>query len=243
MSEARRGAISGEELIAHLDGEAPELARRIADDPASAALLGEYATVQGGLRRALLRFDCPTPHELGEYALRLVGVTESAAIDAHLRACPRCADEFRELRAFLDADDPAPAPHVGRRLRRLVATLLPGSGAQGPPAPLPAGAFALRGSADPTTRTYAAEGVTITVDLAPAPGGLFTLDGLLAPEDDALAVAGAAVTLRVADGMSRVATADPWGNFAFEGVAPGEYRLEIVLGDGVVTIDNLPIGG
>lgn len=235
MSEARRGAISGEELIAHLDGEAPELARQIVADPASAALLGEYAATQGGLRRALLRFDCPTPHELGEYALRLIGATASAAIDAHLRHCPRCADEFRDLRAFLDADDPAPvpAPGAGARLHRLVATLLPGS----------AGAFALRGAPDSATRTYAAEGVTITVDLAPAPGGLFTLDGLLAPEDDALVVADAAVTLTAADGANRDASADEWGNFTFEAVAPGAYRLEIALGDGVITIDDLPIGG
>jgi hypothetical protein len=239
VSEARRGAIDGEDAVAHLDGEAPELARQIAADPPSAALLGEYAAIQGGLRRALLRFDCPSPHELGEYTLRLVGATESAAIDAHLRVCPRCVDEFRDLRAFLDAEDPAPAPGVGARLRRLVATLLPSS----PPAGLSAGAFALRGEADPTTRTYAAEGLRITVDLAPEVGGLVTLDGLLAPDDDALTSAGAAVTLHAADGASRAASVDEWGNFTFEGIAPGEYRLEIALGDGVVTIDNLPIGG
>jgi hypothetical protein len=51
------------------------------------------------------------------------------------------------------------------------------------------------------------------------------------------------VTLHAAAGASRAVSADEWGNFTFEGVAPGEYRLEIALGDGVVTIDNLSIGG
>lgn len=237
MSDGRQRAIGGEELIAHLDGEAPDLARRIAGDPASAATAADYARLQGGLRRALHRFDCPTPHALGEYALRFTAVDESARIAAHLRDCPRCADELRQIGAFMDDDDPAPAPalRAGERLRRLVAALLPTPGASG--------AFALRGDADPATRNYEAAGLTITLDLAADRRGAVALTGLLVPEDEGDVVAGIAVLLIDSDGARRDTMADEWGNFAFETVAPGEYRLEITLGDGIVTIDSLPIGG
>lgn len=237
MSEARRGPITGEELVAHLDGEAPELVRRIADDPANAATATAYARIQGGLRRSLHRFDCPTPHELGEYALRFTGAEDSARIDAHLRDCPRCADEIRQIAAFMADDDsaPAPAPRTGERLRRLVAAVLETPGASG--------VFALRGDADPATRNYEAAGLTITFDLAADRRGTVALTGLLVPEDEGDIVAGMAVLLIDSDGARRDTMADEWGNFAFETVAPGEYRMEITLGDGIVTIDRLPIGG
>lgn len=235
LGEARRGAVTGAELVAHIDGDAPELARRIADDPASAETASEYARLQRGLRRALYRFDCPASHALGEYALRLSAAAESARIAAHLRDCLRCADEFRQIGEFMAADNPAPAPQPGERLRRLVATLLPRPGA--------AGAFALRGGPDPAPRTYEAEGLTITLDLAAERQGSVTLTGLLTPDGEGGVVVAAAVVLIAANGTRRDTTADEWGNFAFETVAPGDYRLEIALGDGVVTIDNLPIGG
>lgn len=235
MSGVRRDTVTGEELIAHIDGEAPELAGWIAGDPASAQAAADYAQLQRGLRHALYRFDCPAPHELGEYALRLTAPAEGTRIAAHLRNCPRCADEFRQIGEFMAADDPAPAAPPGERLRRFVAILLPSPGA--------AGAVALRGDPDPTTRTYGAEGLAITLDLAAEQRGPATLSGLLAPEDEGTVVVGVAVVLIATDGTRRDTTSDEWGNFAFDMVAPGDYRLEIALGYGVVTIDNLPVGG
>jgi hypothetical protein len=96
--------------------------------------------------------------------------------------------------------------------------------------------------ADPTTQTYEAGGLTITVDLAPGPRGDADLTGLLVHEDEEGDTSGAVVALAAADGAARTTTADELGNFAFERVAPGDYRLEVQLGDAIVTIDDLHIG-
>ena len=59
------GATSPDDLIAALDGEAPrEVVERLQSAPESAAELADLARLQGGLQRALHRFDCPDPRTI-----------------------------------------------------------------------------------------------------------------------------------------------------------------------------------
>ncbi len=122
--------------------------------------------------------------------------------------------------------------------RRIVAALL-----APPPGPALAG---LRGAADPATLTYTAEDLTIAIDTGfEARRGRADLTGLIYSEgaaaESAMGETGAA-TLVAPDGTARTAEIDDLGNFAFEGIALGTYRLEVTLGDRLVVIEELRIG-
>src|SRR5581483_857715 len=125
---------------------------------ACAAEATRYAETQARLRRTLGRFDCPSPHEIGEYELGMLGEAERVRIAGHLRDCPRCADELRTLRGFLATEITLPVGPV-ERLRRLVATLVA-------PAPQPA-LGGLRGSGAEAISTYRAGAITVTLTLEP----------------------------------------------------------------------------
>jgi anti-sigma factor RsiW len=100
------GITPPDDLIAVLDGEAPgEVVVRLQSAPESAAALDDLARLQGGLQRALHRFDCPDPHELGEYVLQLLTPQRQTMLAAHLLGCPRCADEVAQFRSFLTIDE------------------------------------------------------------------------------------------------------------------------------------------
>ena len=236
MSDTQPGLTPPEELIAALDGEAPPgVVERLRATPASAADLDDYTHLQRGLQRALHRFDCPDPHELGEYVLQLPAPERRTAIAAHVVGCPRCADEVEQFRRFLaDSAVPAPAGPVAR-VRRLVASLF---------TPAPGTAFALRGDDTSGSLTYQAGDVQLTLDTGSAVRrGRTSLTGLIWREDDAAAsVEGGRVTLTATDGTIEATSIDDIGNFAFDNLAVGTYQLEVVLGDDIVAIDGLQVG-
>jgi hypothetical protein len=229
------GAIAPEAYIAYLDNEAsPDLARHIAACPACAAIAAEYAATQRRLRQRLWRVTCPAPQELGEYELQLLAPAARTRIAAHIVACPRCEEEVRQLRNFMASEN---AEHIRpvERLRRIVATLL------APPAP--AAYAGLRGARAGGPLTYQAAGLTVTLDLEPAPrdGGV-NVTGLLWQDDaGAETLTGQTAALVAADDTVRSTPVDEFGNFSFDAVAIGAYRLEVVVGDRLVTIEGLRI--
>ena len=237
------GAIAPEAYIAYIDGEAaPDVARHIAECPACAAAAAEYATAQRRLHGRLWRVTCPTAQELGEYELQLLRPAEHTRIAAHIVACPRCEEEMRQLRAYLASEEPIPV-RPAERLRRVVATLFtPGAGVA---------AAGLRGSSAGGPLTYQAAGLTITLDLEPAPRGGVNVTGLLVEDDvtgllwqDATGAESAtsqSAALVAADDTVRSAPVDEYGNFSFDAVATGAYRLEVMVGDRLVVIEELRI--
>jgi len=229
-----------EELVAYADGEAsPTVRDRIRANPALHARATEYERVQARARGVLYRFECPPPQTLGEYALDAVTPEGRTHIAAHIVACPRCADEVQLLRSFL-ATDPLPAPvPLGQRLRRVIAALV------SPTAPSPV--VGLRGGTDAETRTYRADDFLLTLDTETAtPQGRTNIVGLLWRE-------GAHTGMRMQGDVALVAQTgeagavassplDELGNFAFDDVTVGTYRVEVTLGDTIIVVEGVRVG-
>jgi anti-sigma factor RsiW len=226
--------ITPEAILAYLDGEElPHVAAYLQTSPEGATLAAQYQALQGNLARVLYRHDCPTTQQLGDYALRLPASADQVAIAAHVTTCPLCTGELAQVRAFLAIEADPPPLSIGERARRLVATLLDAP-------PLGAGA-ALRGGESGSTLTFRAEGFTITVDdFATGRRGYRSLVGLV--EWPAPAPGDATVLLFAADGARRDEAIDETGNFVFDDLAAGEYRLEVLVGEDTVVIDGLRVG-
>ncbi len=191
--------------------------------------------VQNGLRAALYRFDCPPPQAIGEYTLDFLIEPNRRLVAQHVLGCLECADELKVLRVFLASDPPPPALTVQERWRRVFATLV-----------LPArrvAASTTRGSPGASGFEYRAGPIRVVLGAVPAHRrGTVGLDGLVLHDTAAPdAVAGRDVTLS-ADGVQvHGSRTDDLGNFAFEMVATGVYRLEIHLADEVVVIDDVEL--
>jgi len=234
MTCTQPGAITPEDIVAYADGEAPErVIAHMRGCRHCRAEAGRYASIGRRLGGALRRFDCPSPHELGELELGLLAPDQTLALARHVADCPRCVDELRTLRDFL-VTEPAVRPGVLERLRWVVAALVePGPGLA---------VAALRGAADPNSRTYRAEGTTITVSVEPGSmRGRATLLGLIACETRAEPPAGLAVELIGPDGPLARAQSDDLGSFSFEDVGRGLYRLELRLDDQVLVAEGLSV--
>jgi hypothetical protein len=235
-------ALAPGDLMAYADGDAPaNLAEHVAQCPFCAAEAAALRRVSRRLRQALFRFDCPSPQILGEYHLDLLSPEERTRIAAHELECPHCAAELQTLRSFLDAplvgQDTTPAVMPGFAaaamggLRRVVAPLL-----TPPAAPAYAG---LRGAAEDTVKTYQAGDLTITLTATPAARhGRVSLTGLLLSESAGLdEFAGAEVRLIAPGGAPETTEVDDLGNFVFDDLVPGAYRVELELEDRIVIED------
>lgn len=233
-----------DELIAYADGEATAaVAAHIEATPALRAAAARYGRDSTRLARALYRHDCPPAHDLGEYALGLLAVAPSQQIMAHLARCPRCAAEARALGDFVTAEPvmgsegvsaPVPLREARTALRRIVAALVPP----------PSGALAsgLRGAGDAVTRTYRAGEFTLTLDAGVSERGGATLTGLVWSEaGDADTLTGGVAVLTAPDGAATPTVVDDWGNFTFNALAPGTYRLEVTLGDDCIVVEGIGI--
>lgn len=235
VSSEHPGVVSTEDLIAYVDGEASELV--VAHVRSCATCTEEarhYAQLQQRLRRVVARVTCPSPHRLGEYQLGMLSPDEQLRIAAHLRDCPRCADERRTLQEFLD-DESEPTTALTDRVRRLVATLVA-------PSTVPA-MGGVRGS-DAPSQTYRAGTVTLNVRTeVEVPRKRVVLDGLIWFDREApLPLGGRTVALVDPTGATYRAVTDEQGNFSFDDITPGTYRLELRVDDQIVVVEQLPVG-
>ncbi len=239
MTCSRPGAVTPEDLVAYVDGEADtRVGEHLRQCEHCAALARDYARIQHQLQSALSRVDCPTTLALGEYQLGLASPEARQRVAAHVLECPRCADELEVLRAFLaePAPEPAASPGVVEGLRRVVAMLL---------TPQPGLAYAgLRGAAEATTKTYRAGDLTISLSASlEARRGSRSLGGLVLREGAAPeSIAGAPVQLIGEATGTHSSRVDDLGSFAFPDLAPGSYRLELRLGDRLVVVEDIPVG-
>lgn len=94
--------ITGEQLLAYVDGEADGATLdHIRRCPHCAERARAYAADQQLLRAIFYRINCPEAHTLGEYHLGLLSPTRRAAVAEHLQTCPMCVADLAKLKDFL----------------------------------------------------------------------------------------------------------------------------------------------
>jgi hypothetical protein len=194
------------------------------DDPS------ELDELQRQMREVLYRFDCPSPHHLGEYQLGVLEPELRIQIAAHLTECDVCRIELQALRTFIAAPLRMPDTFFGRA-RRMIAALVP---------PAPGLALSgLRGGTAPSVRVYEVEDVSVTLGPGYQAHGLIGLLMVIGTPPEQLM---GRQSRLVAEGQQAVsATLDDIGNFEFSDVAPGVYTLELDLPDAVVVVESVTV--
>ncbi len=237
MAEATTGcidpaALSEDDIDRFAHGEADEqVAEHVRRCPACGAEAREYGQLSRLLGAGLFRVTCPDSLVLGEYALGMQTPEQRQETAAHLVECRHCLGELRTFTTLLREDDVAASGLAGT-VRRLVATLLP----------RPSGlALGLRGG-ESEALSYDVEGLlqlTVNVQRA-APGAASSvITGLVQP--GALSCEGVPVALFAGDELLRTEVVDDLGNFVFDDVPPGLYRVEINVPATTVVIDPLRV--
>jgi anti-sigma factor RsiW len=275
MECSESGAIRDEELFAYIDGlpVRPAVLGHLARCQHCSSRLATYQRMDRKLIQRLYRWDCPTNQVLGEYQLGLLGSGQAAEVQDHLKKCVLCAAEVVMLTKFLINDpllfEPVSVPqqvvthlqnsHSMRsaqrvmeqwraegiaNARRIVATLL-----SSPPS-----LAYQRGAAAQWPRRYAAEGLTISLQVERTPQhahqrgslqllGLVTCDGKALEELQGISVL---LLSQTKEGPERDQSAysqviDELGNFLFSALEPDTYVLEFQLPERVVAIEQLTL--
>lgn len=270
MECSKPGTIRSEELLAYLAGEKvrPAVKEHLASCQYCSSQLAAYGRMERTLIKKLYRWDCPPNQILGEYQLGLLSNEQAAEVRAHLDHCVLCAAEVTALNEFLENDPmlverSAAAPQrvsalataqnnhrpvqnapwgldslherASAGLRRIVATLLP---------PQPQLALGVRGSQAVWPRRYAAEDVSIDVQLERGANSKDSLQliGFVTRKGMTLkALEGTSVQLSSHAQTMYTQTIDELGNFVFSPIIPATYTLEVLFPDGIVVIEQLPV--
>jgi hypothetical protein len=177
--------------------------------------------IERKLSTYLYRFDCPSPHDLGEYHLKILSDDQTEAITQHLTNCPHCTRELTQLRNYLSELAPDLDYTFQERVKIWIARMLP-NGPEGRMVTGPIPNFALRGETDGPLMFEAGNyQLTLEIQDDPANPGLKSILGLV--------IGGVDVLHQVElwqDGRSIVQTTiDDLGNFVFSGVKSGSYDL------------------
>ena len=189
---------------------------------------------QKTLSTRLYRATCPSPMELGEFHLRMLGASQMLVIGQHLRGCPHCAREVSQLEEFLSS--PAPETGLLGTAKVLIARLM---GAQAENSLTPV-APALRGEAKGPL-TFEVDGILIVLDIQPSNAETSTILGQVAA-DDQDQWTGALVELRKDGQLECSTTIDDLGAFQCEGMLAGKQELRIVpSGGSPVVVTNLEL--
>jgi hypothetical protein len=227
MQPIATGHPTPEELLAFVDGDTtPEVTSHLQSCVICSTDAKTIATTQVGLRQALYRFDCPQPHQLGEYELDVVEPDERLRIASHAADCDLCGAELRMLRQFLATEPPVPVT-LFEQARRVIATLL---------VPRPGLALAGIRGAETQVRVYQVDGARLSIGPGTTPGSLV---GLLVLESAGLL--DGEVLLVPAAGEPQTAPLDELGNFEFDQLPRGTYALEVHLPDQVIIVQELRV--
>jgi anti-sigma factor RsiW len=193
------GAVQDWELEACADEEAPpHVVKHLERCPACRARVREHAPLERLLRQALYRFDCPSPDLLRDYHWGYLPADERRRVEAHLEACPHCAEELADLAEFVRAERAQPsqtlldlARQAAARVHLVVAQLVsPGLSPETALRLDARSATALRGDTQEML-LFDAEGVMVSVNLEQEETGAYTLFGqVLLPGPVALAGGG-----------------------------------------------------
>ncbi|MFN8489798.1 MAG: hypothetical protein U0350_19590 [Caldilineaceae bacterium] len=226
-------AITDDVLLAFIEGAATgELNAHIQQCAACRKRVKQLARQQNQLAAQLYRAECPSSLELGEYQLNLLPTARVATIEQHLKTCLHCVREIQTLQTFLADLDAAAAPvaqptslgqSFGLPLKRFIAKLVNISASGSGPSGLNPALAGLRGE-QAEQHIYEVNGVQIVIEVQTEPErpGDKILLGLMLGLD-------AAETFEAQleqTGQARLtAPVDELGNFVFEHLRPGHYRL------------------
>lgn len=199
--------------------------------------LEEARKVEYMLMNRLYRWNCPTPHELGDYYLDTMDQSEKEATAEHLKNCLRCQADLKELQTFLEGDSFQPIDmSVVRtkkapprpRLGELVARLLP--------RPLTS---AYRG-AESGPHIAEADGMTLFLEVHPGRAGS-ALAGQIAT-DNLERWAGSLVVMQQAGALQVIALLDELGGFLCEPLTNGPIDIRIASPDGqTIVLEGLEL--
>jgi anti-sigma factor RsiW len=217
-----------------------EVRQHLAECPACAERAADYQRFAHTLSARLYRWECPTTQEISDYVAGFLSGKRKREISAHLRRCPRCAEEVEISRQFL-----TPTPALAPARPRLLAQLLPRRIAE-------AAGAGLRGGGDDEgwPRQYQADGISLSLHRAAAPvgGAGAMLLGLISRADPSSEdLTGVEVRLLAADTPDQppllVEQIDDLGNFVLSPVPSGRFDLLIALPEGDLVIERLELSG
>ncbi|GER92064.1 hypothetical protein KDW_62260 [Dictyobacter vulcani] len=266
MECSEPGAIRDDELIAYLEGEKvrPTVVEHLARCQKCSSQLASYRQVERKLTHRLYRWDCPPNQVLGDYLLGMLDGDVTLMVQTHLHLCVLCSAELATLTNFLAVEPLVPAytvaseeawqaaPQGSRQplqeikrtlgqaasgVRRIAALLLP---------PQPGLAYQRSVTRQDITwpRTYAAQDVTISLQLESGPksSGTLQLIGFVTRQGTAVdALQGTTARLLTAEGVTQTQQIDELGNLIFSALEPAVYTLEVQLPEGTVVVDQLSL--
>lgn len=230
------GTISNDDFLRYAldpDDLSAEARQHFAACAACRARAAEYRTFSSTLARQLYRWDCPTTLQISEYAAGLLTGKERRKLENHLKRCSRCSEEAAVSKEFLGAPQPA-SPQRPRPMARLLR-----------PQHLLEARAAVRGE-NPWPRTAEIDGMRLSLELVTlAPPGV-ALTGLLVPLDDSRgSLEGMQVALFAGAATEQpplsVTSVDQFGNFIFEHLSPGSYKLSLALSERIHFIEGIDI--
>ena len=236
-------------LLEHVHGEAsPEVEAHLGRCQHCRERAEEMRGLHARLAARLYRAPCPSPHELGEYHLRVLADERAGAVSEHIAECPYCAREVAQLGEYLA--QPVPAPRVSRvrrALRRcglwvrgLVARLRGEESTHRGPlfAVLAPAAVGVRGAEEALVYTAGDVQVAIEIQDDAQQADRRTVLGL---------VTGAGVSelrafLSRGEQLVAEAAVDELGNFVLAGLEPGGYDLRLSGPELDVRVEGVQIG-
>lgn len=236
MTCNRLAALSDEEMMAALEGDAPPGVQRHIDQCQDCTeRLAHMRREEETLQRTLRRWDCPPPTELGNYYLSLLAPSQDRILRGHLDHCLRCRDELDMLRAFMPpmptiAPDrpiaPSIQPHSGRAdifssVRAHLLTSMSSANRAG-----------VRGHAEGPLIAQCHEATIIIETRAVAEHG-FELTGQIADEQgDQERWTGALVEARQGHSLVAFGSVDDLGSFSCRNLPPGFLEMRMTAENG-----------
>ena len=218
-------AIKEGDLMAYLEGDADERVREHVERcPACAAKVARLRETGQALLTLMYRTDCPASEILGQYHMDLLSPAEKLEVAAHVRPCPHCARELKELTNAEEVEDSLThiVLHVLQNVVQTVeATMVP----RGHPYPVGA-----RGTeaGQPAFHFYGAD-VDVLVGFQPT-AVTATTRTLLGAVVQTEAVSGGHAWLFQEGEKPLSSPVDHLGTFTFEGIPSGEYDLALEVG-------------
>lgn len=172
------------------------------------------------LQKALWR-QCPSPHDLGEFELGLLALTEMDSIGNHVNGCPHCQSELKELREFLVTAEPLGLAAVAEWVVEWAEGLFSGSGQLG---------FAGVRGAGGRARTFQVGELLLSITLQDRPDGLRDVLALIMRADGEQVQSGK-VTLLLEGEPDRITSVDAGGNVVLTGIPARGCDLVIEADD------------
>ena len=221
------------DVVRFIEGTAPQPVRdHIARCPACAAEVKALAQVDRALRERLFRASCPSADALLGYVTRTLPTDERKRIARHIKECPHCAAEVRELQQAEITSVSLLWEQVIRTARAIIEAIVI--------LPRPELAPALRGTPHPLG-LFRAGDLDIALGIeASGPGPVFRIRGRVMKQGSPASEAvGHPVRLIQQDTVIARQQVDELGYFVFEGVSPGRYELVLDYADADVVIRDI----